>query len=124
MTTSTVSRTGLYALGAAGLLDAVQFVLATAAPADDGPPAFVAVATVVLGVLTLAGVAAAFRGSRAGLVTAIAARVVDTLLLGLPAFFLDAPWYVLVTVSVMAVLTVAGIWWSLPALRRTRTRVA
>jgi hypothetical protein len=91
---------------------------------DDGARAFVAVATAVFGILTLAGVAAAWRGSRAGLLTVIAARIADALILGLPGFFLDAPWYALVIVVVCAVLSVAGIWLSAPALRRVRPKVA
>jgi hypothetical protein len=123
MTTSTFSRNALYALAAAGVLDAVQFVFAIL-PEEDGPPPFVAAATAVAGILTLAGVAAAARGSRAGMVVAIVARLLDTLVLGLPAFFLDAPWFVLVLVGVMAVLTLAGIRWAVPGLRRAGTRVA
>jgi hypothetical protein len=123
MTTSTFSRNALYALAAAGVLDAVQFVFAIL-PEEDGPPPFVAAATAVAGILTLAGVVAAARGSRAGMVVAIVARVFDTLVLGLPAFFLDAPWFVLVLVGVMAVLTLAGIRWAVPGLRRAGTRVA
>jgi hypothetical protein len=123
MTTSPVARPGLIALATAGILDAVQLVAAFAG-GQEGPPIVVPVLTVVFGVLTLAGVAAAARGSRGGLLTAIGARIADTVILGLPAFFLDAPWFVLVLVGVMAVLSVAGIWWSAPALRRARARTA
>ena len=122
MTTSTVPRPALIAFAAAGLLDAVQFVFALTP--DDGPPPIVAVLTAVFGVATLVGVAAAWRGSRAGLLVAIVARIADFLVLGVPAFFLDAPWFVLAVVIACLVLTVAGIWLSAPALRRARTRVA
>jgi hypothetical protein len=125
MTTSpapSASKPGLIALGAAGLLDGIQLI--SLLTVDDGARAFVAVATAVFGILTLAGVAAAWRGSRAGLLTVIAARIADALILGLPGFFLDAPWYALVIVVVCAVLSVAGIWLSAPALRRVRPKVA
>jgi hypothetical protein len=125
MTTSSASpsasRSGLIALAAAGVLDGVQLIpLLTV----DDAPVFVAVATAVFGILTLAGVAAAWRGSRAGLLTAVAARIGDSLILGLPAFFLDAPWFALVIVVGCAVLGIAGIWLSAPSLRRARPRVA
>ena len=68
--------------------------------------------------------AAAGRGSRAGLVTAVVARIADTVILGIPGFFLDAPWYALVIVVACAVLTVAGIWLTAPALRRANARMA
>jgi hypothetical protein len=125
MTTSaaspSTSRSGLIALAAAGVLDGVQLISLLIV---DDAPAFVAVATAVFGILTLAGVAAAWRGNRAGLLTAVVARIADTLILGLPAFFLDAPWLALVIVVGCMVLSVAGIWLSAPALRRARPRVA
>ena len=96
MTTSRVSRQGLIALAAAGLLDAIQLIFLLTV--DDGAPPVVAVLTAVFGALTLAGVVVAWRGRRAGLLTAVAARIGDTVILGIPAFFLDAPWYALVIV--------------------------
>ena len=110
------------ALAAAGILDLVQLV--SVLTVDVNASAVVAILTTVFGVLTLAGVAAAWRGSRAGLITAIAARIADFAVLGVPAFFLDAPWFVLAIVIACLVLTVAGIWLSAPALRRARATVA
>jgi hypothetical protein len=122
MTTSAAPRPGLIALAAAGVLDAVQLV--SLLTVDDAPPPVVAVLTAVFGALTLAGVAAAWRGSRAGLLTAVVARIGDSVILGIPAFFLDAPWFALAIIIGCLVLTVAGIWLSAPALRRARARVA
>jgi hypothetical protein len=122
MTTSSSSRPGLIALAAAGVLDGVQLIALLTV--DEDAPAFVAIATAVFGILTLAGVAAAWRGSRAGLLTAVVARLGDTVVLGVPAFFLDAPLLALVIVVACMVLTIAGIWLSAPALRRARPKVA
>ncbi len=122
MTTSPAVRRGLIALAAAGLLDAVQLV--SLLTVDDGAPPVVAVLTAVFGALTVAGVAAAWRGSRAGLVTAVVARIGDTVILGLPAFFLDAPWYALAIVVGCLVLSIAGIWLTAPTLRRAKPRMA
>jgi hypothetical protein len=121
MTTSSAPRPGLVALAAAGVLDLVQLV--SLLIVDDGP-SVVAVLTTAFGALTLAGVAAAWRGSRAGLITAIAARVADFAVLGVPAFFLDAPWWAIAIILACLVLSAAGIWLSAPALRRTRATVA
>lgn len=121
MTTSPAARRGLIALAAAGVLDAVQLVSVLTV---DDTPSVVAVLTAVFGVLTLAGVAAAWRGSRAGLLTAIVARIGDTVILGLPAFFLGAPWFALVIVIACMVLSIAGIWLTAPALRRAEPRAA
>jgi hypothetical protein len=122
MTTSPAVRRGLIALAAAGLLDAVQLV--SLLTVDDGAPPVVAVLTAVFGALTVAGVATAWRGSRAGLVTAVVARIGDTVILGLPAFFLDAPWYALAIVVGCLVLSIAGIWLTAPTLRRAKPRMA
>jgi uncharacterized membrane protein YkgB len=121
MTTSSASRAGLTALAAAGLLDGVQLI--SLLTVDDAPT-FVAAATAIFGILTLAGVAAAWRGSRAGLLTAVAARVCDSLILGLPAFFLGAPWFALAIVIGCLVLSIAGIWLVAPDLRRAKPKVA
>ena len=121
MNTSSAPRRGLAALAVAGVLDLVQLV--SVLTVDDGP-SVVAVLTTIFGVLTLVGVAAAWRGSRAGLITAIAARVADFAVLGIPAFFLDAPWFAIALVLACLVLSVAGIWLSAPALRRARATVA
>jgi hypothetical protein len=121
MTTSSAPRPGLLALAAAGVLDLVQLV--SLLTVDDAPPV-VAVLTTVFGALTLAGVAAAWRGSRAGLITGITARIADFLVLGVPAFFLDAPWWAIVLVLACLVLSVAGVWLSAPALSRARATVA
>jgi hypothetical protein len=121
MTTSAAPRPGLIALAAAGLLDAVQLI--SLLIVDDAPPV-VAVLTALFGALTLAGVAAAWRGSRAGLLTAVVARIGDSVILGIPAFFLGAPWFALAVVIGCLVLTVVGSWLSAPALRRAKVKAA
>jgi hypothetical protein len=121
MTTSPAYRTGLIAFAVAALFDGLQ--LTSMLTVDDAPP-FVAWATAVFGILTLAGVAAAWRGNRTGLLIAVVARVCDSLILGVPAFFLPAPWYARAIVIVTMVLGILGIWLVAPALRRATPRVA
>jgi len=111
---TTTAKAGLAALAAAGALDLFQlFVLGS----PDSAPVGVVLTTSGLGVVTLLGVAAAWRGSRAGLVVAVAARVVDSVL-GIPAFFLGAPAWVLALIAAMLVLSVVGVVLVAPDLRR------
>jgi hypothetical protein len=113
---ATRSRRGLAAFGAAGVLALFQLLVLGSA---DSAPVGVVLTTAGFGLVTLIGVAAAWRGIRAGLVTAIVARVVDSAL-GIPAFFLDAPAWILALITAMLVLTIAGIALLVPDLRRGR----
>lgn len=120
MATSLIPRNGLAALGAAGLLDIVQL----SGFAQDDPPLFPILSSLVLGLLMVGGAAAAWRsGSRAGVWTAVIAGVLSVAL-GIPAFFLDAPAVALVIITVSIVLTVAGVWLVMPSLRRTHPGIA
>jgi hypothetical protein len=114
MTTSSLRTAGLAALAVAGLTDIIDALLAvTVSDSADRPPSGVIVALFVTGVVSFAG----YLG-RGGLIAAYAARVVATFL-GIPAFIFDAPVWVVVPVVIGMVLSVAGIWLTLPALRRS-----
>jgi hypothetical protein len=114
MTTSSTRTLGLTALAVAGLTDILLSLLAITFAADaDRPPSGVIITLIVTGVVSFAG----YLGRR-GLIAAYAARVVATFL-GIPAFIFDAPVWVMVLVVISIVLSVAGIWLTLPALRRT-----
>jgi hypothetical protein len=73
---------------------------------------------VALGVIALVAVALAWRGSRPALWTAVTSRVVDVLL-GVPAFFMDAPGWVRGFIGTTIVLTAVGIGLLGPQLRRS-----
>lgn len=109
----TISKAGLTALALAGVLDLFQLF----GIGSEDAPTGVILTTAGLGLVTLLGVAAAWRGSRTGLLVAIGARIVDSAL-GIPAFFLDAPGWVLALITAMLVLTIAGVVLVAPALRR------
>jgi hypothetical protein len=114
MTTSTARTAGIAALVLAGVLDIVEIVLTWTVTSDtDSAPAAVLITVFAAGVVSLA----ALLGSRGGLVAAYLARVVSAAL-GVPAYFLGAPGWVDVLVTVSLVLSVAGIWLTLPGLRR------
>ena len=110
---TSTAKAALVALALAGVLDLFQlFALGT-----PDSPLGVIITTSALGVVTLLGVAAAWRGNRAGLLVAITARVVASLL-GIPAFFLDAPAWVMALIAVMLGLTLVGIVLLATDLRR------
>jgi hypothetical protein len=111
---------GLAALAAAGVLDLIELV---ALGADDEAPVGVVLFTAGLGLVTLGAVAAAWRGSRAALLVAVAVRVI-AVALGIPAYFLDAPGWVVAVITAMIVLSVAGIWLTAPRLRRPKPGLA
>jgi|GEM_PF-4579879 len=118
MTASRIHPLGLAALAMAGVLDLFALIgLAT------GEPVGVVLVTAGFGLVTLVAVAAASRGSRASLLVAVAARLIDTAL-GIPAWFLDAPAWILTLVTAMLVLTIPGIWLATPGLRRTKPEAA
>jgi hypothetical protein len=117
---TTTIKTGLTALAVAGILD----LLLLLALGIHGAPVAVVIAASGLGLATLIGVATAWRGSRAGLLTAVVARVVDTLL-GIPAFFLHPPAWVQAERATMLALSVVGVVLVASGLRRgTPTEVA
>jgi hypothetical protein len=114
MTTSSLRTLGLTALAVAGLTDILDSVLAITVGDDaDRPPSGVLIILIVTGIVSFAG----YLG-RGGLIAAYAARLVATFL-GIPAFIFHAPVWVMVLVTIGIVLSVAGIWLTLPALRRT-----
>jgi|SRR5215467_3407895 len=119
MTSSLRSRTGLALLAITGLLD---FAGLFAFGDPDSPKPVIATA-VMLGVITLIGVGYAGRGSRTGLLVALAARFVD-IVLAVPAYFLDAPGWVVAVVTATIVLSAVGIGLVAPALRRSKAQLA
>lgn len=106
---STANRVGYVLATLFGLSDTVSI----ANPTPDGqvgPPLVVLVALSVLGVVTLVGVWFGWaRGSRAGIRTAAASRVLS-LLLGLPVFFVDGlPGWLVAVSAVGTVLTIVCV---------------
>ena len=115
MDTTTRYRTGLVLMAITGLLDIAELsVLGD----PDSVPVGVILLAVALGVTALIAVALAWRGSRRALWTAVTTRVVDVVL-GVPAFFMDAPGWVRGFIGTIIVLTVVGIGLVGPQLRRS-----
>jgi hypothetical protein len=111
-------RAGLTLLAITGLLDlATLFALG-----DPDSPKPVVIASCLAGLVTLAGVAYAWRGRRGAMYVVLAALAVD-LVLDVPAYFLDAPGWVLVLATAIIVLVVAGVGLIAPFLRRPQAEL-
>ncbi|MEP7022957.1 MAG: hypothetical protein ABJB47_03925 [Actinomycetota bacterium] len=74
----------------------------------DAPPLVVRIGVAALGLITLLALQPARRGSRPALITAVAARVVSAGL-AVPAFFLDAPVWVMITEGFVIVATITAL---------------
>src|SRR5262245_11821013 len=115
---SSRTRAGLALLAVTGLLD----LLAVFAFADPDSPTPVVVASCLAGLVTLAGVAYAWRGRRGGLFVLLAVAAAD-LVLDVPAYFMDAPGWILAIATAILVLMVIGVALVAPSLRRPRTEL-
>lgn len=77
--------------------------------ADDGPPLFIILSGVVLGLITLIALPRAWRGEGGALNAVVASRVVSAIL-GLPVFFVDdAPDWAPAAVGIGIALTVVAV---------------
>ena len=105
----TRSTSTTYGLAICALLGVVDIVSLAGLGADDGPPAPIVLLSAVLGLITLAGARAAWRGDRRGALTVIVSRVISALL-ALPAFFVDdVPDWAPPLVGVFVLLTTVGV---------------
>ncbi len=97
---------GLILSAILGVLDVVSVA---GLGADDGPPPFIIVIGLVLGVVTLVGVAMAWRGNARGVPIIVVSRVLSALS-AIPAFFVEeAPDWAPPVVGVGIVITIAAI---------------
>lgn len=84
----------------------------------DAPPTGALMLFALVGVVRLATVQPSLRGHRTAAWIMASSRVVSVLLIDLPALVLGAPSWVVAVVSVAILLTVTGIWWTVPLLRK------
>jgi hypothetical protein len=121
MPTSSRSTTGVAVLALLAVVD-ISWVFQSwlgLIDSADAPPTAALVLFLVVGAVTLATAQPALRGHRTAAWIMVGSRVVSVLLVDLPGYALGAPVWVKVIASVAIVLTVLGIWWTTPLLRRT-----
>lgn len=88
-----------------GLIDvALTAVIGSA----DAPPLIVSLGVAALGLITLLALAPARRGSRGALTAVVATRVISAVL-AVPAFFLNAPVWVMAVEGFVIVATIAAL---------------
>ncbi|MBA2322926.1 MAG: hypothetical protein H0V92_02505 [Pseudonocardiales bacterium] len=117
-----MAKTSLVGLVILGLLSAFD-VLSPAVfppngPGEVGPPLWIVVLTVALGLVSLALIALLVRGGGRGVAGGLVASRVLSALTDVPPFFIDGvPGWIRVVVAVLIVLTVIGCVLVAPALR-------
>ncbi len=121
-TTQTLSRPSLLTPGTTaifGVLGLVDIALVGAIWTSSPPPLAVSLGVGALGLITLAGLVPANRGSRRALGAIVVSRVISALL-AVPAFFLNAPTWVMAVEGFVIVATV----WALIMVRQNAHRPA
>ena len=112
------TRAGLVLAALLGLADVISAFFPTP-DGEVGPPLPIVVLGGLLGVATLAAVAAAWRTGQRGMLRIVAATRVLSAISALPAFFVDIPAALKLVVAVAVVLTVACVVLVLTPARRT-----
>jgi len=113
--------TGLVICALLGALNVTASLIGVTA--DGAPPLGIVITGGVLGLITLAAVAPAWRGSRGGLLLVMASRAAAALLAA-PALFVDESDSVRVVVAIAIAVTLVCIWLLGATLRRTPARVS
>jgi hypothetical protein len=94
--------TGIFAI--LGLIDVA---LTGVIGSPDAPPLVVSLGVAALGLVTLGALVPAHRGSRPALIAVLVTRVISAIL-AVPAFFLDAPvWVMIIEAFVIAATIIA-----------------
>jgi hypothetical protein len=122
--TMTRSRTLTAGLLICALLGVVDVLGLAGLGVDGAPPAAIAIASAVLGLVTLVGVRPAWRARRGGILAVVVSRLLSVPL-GIPAFFVDdAPDWARVVVGVSIALTLVGVALVLAARHQHQALVA
>jgi hypothetical protein len=91
-----------------GVLGLIDVALLGAIATNDSPPLGVSLGVAALGLVTLAALVPAGRGSRGALGAIVVTRVISAGL-AVPAFFLDAPAWVMVVEGFVIVATITAL---------------
>ena len=126
MSGSSRPTTGVAVLALLAVVDMSWVVQVWSGVVDssDAPPTGVLALFALVGAVTLVTARPALRGHRTAAWVMVGSRVASVLFIDLPAYVLGAPVLVDVIVSVVILLTVLGIWWTVPLLSRTGATAA
>lgn len=97
------ASTGIFAL--LGLIDVA---LTGVIGSPDAPPLIVSLGVAALGLITLLSLVPARRGSRPALIAVVVTRVISAVL-AVPAFFLNAPVWVMIVEGFVIVATITAL---------------
>jgi len=90
------------------ILGVIDVALTAIIGSSDAPPLIVSLGVAALGLITLLALAPARRGSRGALTAVVATRVISAVL-AVPAFFLNAPAWVMAVEGFVIVATIAAL---------------
>jgi hypothetical protein len=110
-TTQPLTRPSLLSAGPTAIfavLGLIDVALVGAVWSADPPPLAVSLGVGALGLITLGGLPPARRGSRRALGAVVGSRVISAVL-AVPAFFLDAPGWVMVVEGFVIVATACAL---------------
>jgi hypothetical protein len=99
----TATVTGIFAV--LGLIDVA---LTGVIGSPDAPPVAVSLGVAALGLITLGALVPARRGSRPALIAVLVTRVISAIL-AVPAFFLNAPVWVMIVEAFVVVATITAL---------------
>ncbi len=111
------NKIGLVLAGVLGASDLLGLFFSTP-PGEIGPPLPITILGIILGVVTLIAVVAAWRSRRRGLVRLAAGARILSMITALPAFFAGAPAWLVAVVALIVVLTITAVVLMLLPARR------
>jgi len=115
---STKNKVGLVLAGFLGVVD--SFSAFTPTPDGEvGPPYGILVLGSILGVVTVVAVVIGWTKANRGAIRVAAGARIVSVLTALPAFFVDVPWFIKLTVTAAVVLTVVSVVLMLSPARQT-----
>lgn len=116
---STKNKVGLVLAGLLGLGDILFFFLMPTPEGEVGPPDGILILGLVCAIVTVVAVLVAWTKANRGAIRIAAGARIVSMLTALPAFFVDVPADVKITVTVLVVVTVVSVVLMLSPARQT-----
>ena len=105
------NKTGLVLASLLGLLDVIN-LFSINTPLPEGmttPPDWLVILVAILGLVTLAAIVPAWRGNHRAVVVVVVTRILSAIS-AVPAYFVNVPFYILITTTVLVVVTILAVW--------------